>query len=74
MEFAFTYTDLFVMVISVCLASEMRQVTRRIKMASHRQVNNNNYYKYKYSNLFQKILALNKLIRTNLFMFIRTRK
>jgi len=38
MEFAFTYTDVFVMVISMCLASRIKQVTNRIKLASRKQV------------------------------------
>lgn len=45
MEFAFTYTDVFVMVISMCLASRIKQVTNRIKLASRKQVMNEAVWK-----------------------------
>lgn len=38
MEFGFTYTDIFVTVISMCLAARMQQVTKRVKLACVKEV------------------------------------
>ncbi|KAH1014070.1 hypothetical protein HUJ04_002965 [Dendroctonus ponderosae] len=38
MEFGFTYTDIFVTVISMCLAERMRQVTKRVKLACAKEI------------------------------------
>ncbi|CAG9768446.1 unnamed protein product [Ceutorhynchus assimilis] len=39
-DFGFTYTDLFVMVISISLASRMTQVCNKIKLACQKQISN----------------------------------
>ncbi|XP_066138477.1 gustatory receptor for sugar taste 64f-like [Euwallacea fornicatus] len=65
LEFAFTYTDIFVMVISMCLASRMQQVTERIKITSQKQVANEKIWK-KLRKDYTRLETLVELVNKNI--------